>query len=354
MNYRSVIISKKGGPGVLKVVENPLRLPNPDEVRVKVLYTGVGFTDVIMRYGYYAYAPKIPFAPGYEIIGIVDAAGERVMGISVGQKVAALTVYGGYAEYVYLSPKDLISAPADLDPVEALSLILNYATAYQMLHCVARVEAGQIVLITGASGGVGNALLQLGKLAGLKKMYGVASEKKRALVEQLGGIPINYRSKDVTQFIRSRELKGVDAVFDAIGARSAWSGVSHTAKGRDSGVVWNDDNDPKWQGKRPFHVIRFSSTRRSEHYPGREAGSVLRHYNVVPKEPETIPGGSPKIIRTAGRGKDQANDRGRIAAYGCGARQSNARARRSIWKTGIEMLKRVKLESGGFEWTYLA
>jgi NADPH:quinone reductase-like Zn-dependent oxidoreductase len=231
MNYKSVIITKKGAPDVLKIVENPLRLPRFDEVRVKVLYTGVGFTDVIMRYGYYAYAPKIPFAPGYEIIGIIDAVGEKVIGVSVGQRVAALTVYGGYAEYIYLPPTELIPAPANLDAVETLSLILNYATAYQMLHRVARVQAGQTVLITGASGGVGNALLQLGKLAGLKRMYGIASEKKRALVEQLGGIPVDYRNENITEFIQSREPQGVDAVFDAIGARSAWSGYRTLRRG---------------------------------------------------------------------------------------------------------------------------
>lgn len=231
MNYKSVIITKKGGPDVLKVIENPLHSPHPDEARIKVLYTGVGFTDVVMRYGYYAYAPKVPFAPGYEIIGIVDAVGERVTGVSVGQKVAALTVYGGYAEYVYLSPKDLVPAPAAVDPVEALSLILNYVTAYQMLHRVAQVKAGQTALITGASGGVGISLLQLGKLAGLKTMYGAASEKKRALVEQLGGIPINYRGGNVAQFVRSREAQGVDAVFDAIGARSAWNGYRALRRG---------------------------------------------------------------------------------------------------------------------------
>jgi len=224
MNYKSVVITKKGAPDVLKIVENPLRLPRFEEVRVKVLYTGVGFTDVIMRYGYYAYAPKIPFAPGYEIIGIVDAVGENVIDISVGQRVAALTVYGGYAEYMYLPPTELIPVPTNLDAVETLSLILNYTTAYQMLHRVARVQAGQTVLITGASGGVGNALLQLGKLAKLKRRYGVTSEKKRALVEQLGGIPVDYRNENITKFIQSREPQGVDAVFDAIGARSAWQG----------------------------------------------------------------------------------------------------------------------------------
>ena len=106
MNYKSVMITRKGPPSVLHVVESPLRSPVAGEVRVKILYTGVGFTDVIMRYGYYPYAPKIPFAPGYEIIGLVDALGDGVAGVVLGEKVAALSVHGGYAEYIYLKPSD--------------------------------------------------------------------------------------------------------------------------------------------------------------------------------------------------------------------------------------------------------
>jgi NADPH:quinone reductase-like Zn-dependent oxidoreductase len=230
MNYKSVIITRKGPPSVLQVVENPLRAPATGEVRVKILYTGVGFTDVIMRYGYYPYAPKIPFAPGYEIIGIVDALGGEVSGLSVGRKVAALTVYGGYAEYIYLPPEALVAVPDGLDDVESVSLILNYVTAYQMLHRAAGAQPGGVALITGASGGVGNALLQLGRLIGLT-MYGLASKKKHDLVEGLGGIPIDYRADDVAAFIRAREPDGLDVVFDGIGGRSAWRGYRLLRRG---------------------------------------------------------------------------------------------------------------------------
>jgi NADPH:quinone reductase-like Zn-dependent oxidoreductase len=90
------------GADVLKVVENDLREPRSGEARIRVLATGVGRTDVIMRRGFYPYAPKIPFAPGYEIVGVVDAVGTDVTRVAVGDRVAALTVYGGYAEYIYL------------------------------------------------------------------------------------------------------------------------------------------------------------------------------------------------------------------------------------------------------------
>jgi NADPH:quinone reductase-like Zn-dependent oxidoreductase len=174
-----------------------------------------------MRYGNYRFAPPIPFVPGYEIVGIVDAVGTEVVGIAVGQQVAALTVHGGYAEYIYLHPNDLVPVPNGLDPAEAVSLILNYVTAYQMLYRVARIRNGQVVFLTGASGGVGNAILQLGSLAGLK-MYGSASKQKSELVARLGGIPIDYRSENPMKIVQGLEPRGLDAAFDGLGWRSAW------------------------------------------------------------------------------------------------------------------------------------
>jgi NADPH:quinone reductase len=221
MNYKSVIITRKGPPNVLQMIESPLRPPAASEVRVRILYCGVGFTDLIMRYGNYRFAPPIPFVPGYEVVGIVDALGADVSGPAVGQCVAALTVHGGYAEYIYLSPSELTPVPDSLDLVEAVSLILNYVTAYQMLHRVAAVQPGQTALILGASGAVGNALLQLGGVAGVK-MYGTASKKKHELVARLGGIPIDYHTEDIAQFIRAREPNGLDVAFDGLGWQSAW------------------------------------------------------------------------------------------------------------------------------------
>lgn len=219
MNYKSILITRKGPPNVLQVIEKPLRMPAADEVRIRILYCGVGFTDLIMRHGNYRFAPPIPFVPGYEIIGIVDAIGDNVRGITTGQRVAALTVHGGYAEYMYLPPQELVPVPAELDPVEAVSMVLNYVTAYQMLYRTANVQRGQSALITGASGGVGSALLQLGSLAGLK-MYATASKQKHEMIAELGGIPIDYRNENISEFIQAREPHGLDLAFDALGWRS--------------------------------------------------------------------------------------------------------------------------------------
>jgi NADPH:quinone reductase-like Zn-dependent oxidoreductase len=222
MRYKSVIVTKRGGPEALQVVENDLRAPSAGEVRVKVLATPVCGPDVQARYGHTPFAPKIPFVPGYAIVGIVDAAGppkrsagEGVTPVAVGDRVAALTVQGGYAEYIYLGEDDLIPVPEALDPAEAATLILNYIVAYQVMHRSARVKSGDKVLIIGASGGIGTALLQLGKLADLR-MYGIASAPKHAILTDYGATPIDYHTQDFVQVIRRAEPDGLDAVFDGM------------------------------------------------------------------------------------------------------------------------------------------
>ena len=216
MKYKSVVITKKGSPEVLKVIENELRAPRSGEARIKILATGVGRTDVVMRYGFYPFAPRIPFAPGYEIIGVVDAIGQGVSRVAVGDRVAAITVYGGYSEYIFLNEEHLVHVPATLDPAEAVALILNYVTAYQMLHRFAKVQAGGKILITGANGGVGTALLQLGKLANLT-MYATASRNNDDLLVEHGAIPIDYHSQDFVDVIHEAEPNGIDFVLEGIG-----------------------------------------------------------------------------------------------------------------------------------------
>jgi NADPH:quinone reductase-like Zn-dependent oxidoreductase len=225
MKYRSVIITRKGSPDVLKVVENDLHELRSGEARIRILATGVGRTDVIMRRGFYPYAPKIPFAPGYEIVGVVDAIGAGVAHVAVGDRVAALTVYGGYAEYIYVGAEHLVHVPASLDPAEAVTLILNYVTAYQMLHRSAGVKSGDRVLITGASGGVGTALLQLSQLANLT-MYGTASHRNFGLLTEAGAKPIDYHTQDFVKVIRTTEPAGLDVVFEGIGGSTIRRGFS--------------------------------------------------------------------------------------------------------------------------------
>jgi NADPH:quinone reductase-like Zn-dependent oxidoreductase len=171
--------------------------------------------DVQARYGQTPIAPKTPFVPGYAIVGDVDAVGQGVNHVTVGDRVSALTVMGGYAEVIYLTEDQTIPTPRELDPAQVATLILNYIVAYQTLHRSARVQAGDKILIIGASGGVGTALLDLGKLAGLT-MYGLASASKHSIVTQFGATPIDYRTQDFVEVIRQAEPDGLDAVFDGM------------------------------------------------------------------------------------------------------------------------------------------
>ena len=230
MKYKSVVITKKGTPDVLQLIEMHLRQPQAGEALIRVLAAGVGRTDIVMRYGYYPFAPKIPFIPGYEIAGVVEAVGENVDRVDIGDRVAALTVYGGYAEYIYLNEDDLVKIPAALDPAQAAALILNYGTAYQMLHRLAGVKSGDRVLITGASGGVGTALLQLGKLANLT-MYGTASGKKQHVLVEHGAFPIDYQSQNFVDVIRKMEPNGIDYVFDGVGGMNIQPGFQILRRG---------------------------------------------------------------------------------------------------------------------------
>jgi NADPH:quinone reductase-like Zn-dependent oxidoreductase len=215
MIYKSVIVTKRGGPEVLHVIENNLREPAAQQVRIKVLAIPVCLPDVTARYGQTPFCPKVPFTPGYAVIGTIDATGNDVTKVTRGDRVAALTAFGGYAEYIYWDAERLIPVPDSLDPAKAIPLILNYIVAYQIMHHSAKVKYGDKVLIIGASGGIGTALLQLGKLAGLK-MYGIASKSKHCVLAEYGAIPIDYRTQDFVEVIRQEEPQGLDAVFDGM------------------------------------------------------------------------------------------------------------------------------------------
>jgi NADPH:quinone reductase-like Zn-dependent oxidoreductase len=186
--------------------------------------------DVQARYGLSPFKPKIPFVPGYAVIGDVDALGKGVSNAAVGDRVGALTRYGGYAEYIFVAKGRLIPVPTTLDPGEAVTLILNYVTAYQPLHRSAKVKAGDKVLIIGASGGVGTAFLQLGKLADLK-MYGIASKSKHPILVEYGATPIDYHTQDFVEVLRQAEPGGLDAVFDGMGGDYLDRGFSLLRRG---------------------------------------------------------------------------------------------------------------------------
>jgi NADPH:quinone reductase len=210
------MLTRKGGPEALQVVELPLQPAEWGQLRVRVRAAGVGATDVIMLAGNYPFAPKIPFVPGYEVVGEVDGIGAGVTGFALGQRVAALTVYGGFAESFTREAEHFLPVPSGISDGDAAAVILNYVTAWQMIHRVGKVQPGETALVTGAAGGVGIAALQLLRLAGAKT-YGAASAAKHATVQSFGAVPIDYRAGPIDRLVRAKEPGGVDYVFDAVG-----------------------------------------------------------------------------------------------------------------------------------------
>jgi NADPH2:quinone reductase len=218
-NRRS-IVPRYGGPDVMTVVEEPLPEPGSGEVRVRILVAGVGYPDVLIREGTYPGGPKPPFTPGYEFIGIVDKLGAGVQGLQLGKRVGAITVYGSHADYLCVPAWWLVPVPDRLDPAEAAIVVFNYMTAYQMLHRTARVRQGERLLVHGAAGGVGTALLQLGRLAGLE-LYGTDSGTQTSVIAALGATPIDYAKGSFVERIHELTLDGVDVVLDGIGGSVA-------------------------------------------------------------------------------------------------------------------------------------
>jgi len=193
-------------------------------VRLKVLAAGVSLPDIMAREGVHPETPRVPFTPGWDLVGVVDRLGDGVSGIEPGrpgQMVAAMPISGAYAEFVCLPQRDLVPVPSGLDAAEAVSLVLNYTTAYQMMHRSAKVKTGRRALIHGAAGGVGTALLQLGHLAGLE-MYGTCSSRGAAVVSDLGAVPIDYQHQDFVEEIHRLTGEGVDVVFESIGGTLIW------------------------------------------------------------------------------------------------------------------------------------
>lgn len=213
---KRVVVDHFGGPEVLKIVEDEVPRPGPGEVRVRVLAAGVSFTDAQLRAGTYLGVPRPPFTPGYELVGVVEELGSGCTRLRVGDRVGALTVWGADSEQVCLPEANAVDVPEDLDPAEVVSLVFTYMTAYQLLHRTAQVKRGEAVLVHGAAGRVGTAVLELGAVAGLR-LYGTCSARDRAAVERLGAVAIDYQNEDFLNRLRELPDGGVDVVLDGIG-----------------------------------------------------------------------------------------------------------------------------------------
>jgi NADPH:quinone reductase-like Zn-dependent oxidoreductase len=211
---RVVRVARFGDAGGLEVVDAPMPAPGRGEVRVRVLASSLQYTDVLIRRHLYPQTTGLrpPFALGYDVVGEIDQLGEGASGYRVGDRVADMTVVGSNAAYRTLRAEDLTRVPPGIDVAEAATLILSWMTAYQLLHRAARVQRDQRVLVQGAAGAVGQALLVLGKLAGLQ-LWGTAHARHATLIRELGGTPIDYEREDFAHVLPG----GFDVVFDGIG-----------------------------------------------------------------------------------------------------------------------------------------
>jgi NADPH2:quinone reductase len=211
---RTVQLTRFGNADGLKIIDVPPPEPGPGEVRVRVLASSLNYTDVLIRKHLYPQtaARQLPFVMGYDVVGEIDRLGGGVRDFNVGDRVADMTVVGSNAACRTLRTRDLTRVPDGVDPAEAATLILSWTTAYQLLHRAGGVKPGQRILIHGAAGAVGQAQIQLGKLAGFT-MWGGAKGAQTALVRALGATPIDYEREDFADAVPG----GFDVVFDGIG-----------------------------------------------------------------------------------------------------------------------------------------
>src|SRR3954451_21793288 len=214
---RVVQISRFGDADGLDVVDAVLPTAGCGEVRVRVLASSLQYTDVLIRRHLYPQTARHrpPFVMGYDVVGEIDQLGTGVRDFKVGDRVADMTVIGSNATYRTLRADHLTLVPPDVDAAEAATLILSWMTAYQLLHRTGRVQRGQRVLVHGAAGAVGQALLVLGRMAGLE-LWGTARGEHAALIRELGATPIDYQRADFTRVLPG----GFDVVFDGIGEDS--------------------------------------------------------------------------------------------------------------------------------------
>ena len=225
---RKVVITEFGDESKLAIVEADLPDPAAGEVQVKVEYSIVSGSDVNMRNGTYPFQKKAPLTPGYSVLGTVRANGAGCSKFKVGERVACLSKYEGQAEQINLPERFLVRVPDGVDPKAAVALVLDWVTAYELLHRAAHGKTGQRVFVHGLSGAVGGALLSLALMEGCQ-VFGTAAAGKHEELRKLGAVPFDYSNKD---WIRSMEsLGGVEAVFDPLGYESFDESYSILCKG---------------------------------------------------------------------------------------------------------------------------
>ncbi len=216
---RAVLCKAYGPPESLVVEEQPSPQPGPGQVRVGVHACGVNFPDTLIIQGNYQFKPALPFSPGGEVAGVVQALGDGVTGYAVGDRVIAATTWGGYAEEVLAEAGRLIPMPAAMDFPTAAAFTLTYGTSHHALKDRAQLQPSETLLVLGAAGGVGLAAVELGKAIGARVIAAASSDEKLALCMAHGAdATINYASEDLRARIKElTDGRGIDVVYDPVG-----------------------------------------------------------------------------------------------------------------------------------------
>lgn len=217
MNATEMVLPGTVEPEDLQVRTRELPEPGAGQAVVRVEATGVSFAEQQMRRGKYYDQPPFPFVPGYDLVGeVVRLGDDGDAEIAVGQRVAALTKTGGWADRVVLDVAELVRVPAGVDAAAAETVVVNGVTALRMLYRSARVQPGQTIVVLGAAGGVGSTLVQLARHAGIR-VIGTAGPSAQERLRELGAIPVDYRNENVPARVRELAPDGVAAVFDHVG-----------------------------------------------------------------------------------------------------------------------------------------
>jgi NADPH:quinone reductase-like Zn-dependent oxidoreductase len=212
---RAVVITRHGGPDALRVEQRPQPAVGEGQVRIEVAAAGINFADVMARIGLYPDAPKPPCVVGYEVAGTVAELGPGANGVSLGQRVLAGTMFGGYAEEVVVPAADVVPLRDSLSFEQGAAIPVNYATAWAALIGYGNLQPGERVLIQSAGGGVGIAATQIAKRAGAE-VFGTASPRKHDRIVEVGvDRPLDYTSPGW-----ERGLPPFDIILDAIGGPS--------------------------------------------------------------------------------------------------------------------------------------
>ena len=218
---QAVTISRHGGRDVLDVREHPDPTPAPGEVRIRVAAAGLNFAEISARQGLYPDAPKPPCVVGYEVSGTIDAVAGDVGDLAVGDRVLALTRFGGHCDLLCVPAPSAFKIPDTLSFNDAAAIPVNYLTAHHMLFFIGTVHPGSSVLVHMAAGGVGTAVFQLLATVPDIVSFGTASAGKHDHLRALGCThPIDYRNKDYVTEVRAVVGdRGVDLILDPLGGK---------------------------------------------------------------------------------------------------------------------------------------